>query len=206
MTALDVGSPAATIAEAVFARALSALKDERVTASVVLPGPDVPATAPDRDAFIEQVRQALYASKIAAYAQGFQLLNFSAQDAGWHLDFASIARMWRGGCIIRAAFLDRVAEAFGEQHDLPNLLLAPYFRDAIATSQAAWRQVISRAVLSGIPTPAFSSALPGRGVPTQRVRSARHGRQRVRVDERSLHDAVRSSASEGLLHAPQSPG
>ncbi|SEJ89867.1 6-phosphogluconate dehydrogenase [Deinococcus reticulitermitis] len=159
VAALDAGSPAATIAEAVFARAMSALKDERVAASHLLPGPDAPVSVADRDVFVEGVRQALYASKIAAYAQGFQLLKLSAQDAGWHLDFASIARMWRAGCIIRAAFLDRVADAFGEQHDLPNLLLAPYFREAIADAQGAWRQVVSTAVLSGIPTPAFSSAL-----------------------------------------------
>lgn len=157
--ALDVGSPAATIAEAVFARALSALKDERVAASQVLTGPEPLGSSLDRSIFVEQVRQALYASKIAAYAQGFQLLRLKAQDAGWQLDFASIARMWRGGCIIRAAFLDRVAEAFGEQRDLPNLLLSPYFRDAMTRAQGAWRQVVSTAALRGVPTPAFSSAL-----------------------------------------------
>ncbi|MFC4452797.1 decarboxylating NADP(+)-dependent phosphogluconate dehydrogenase [Deinococcus sonorensis] len=156
--ALDVGSPAATITEAVYARAISALKEERVAASRVLKGP-LPQPAPDRELFIEQVRRALYASKIAAYAQGFQLMDLSARENGWTLDFGSIAMMWRGGCIIRAQFLDRIKEAYDAQRSLNNLLLAPYFSDIMAEHQAAWRQVIASAVLGGTWIPAFSSAL-----------------------------------------------
>lgn len=158
VAALDAGSPAATITEAVYARAMSALKAERVAASRVLSGPTFAAPA-DREAFIEGVRQALYASKIAAYAQGFQLLHLSARDAGWTLDYGQIAQMWRGGCIIRAAFLDRIKEAFDAQPDLPNLLLAPYFREAVGGAQAAWRGTVAAAVVGGVPVPAFSSAL-----------------------------------------------
>jgi len=158
VAALDAGSPAATITEAVYARAMSALKAERVAASAVLSGPTFAAPA-DRDAFVEGVRRALYASKIAAYAQGFQLLHLSAQDAGWTLDYGRIAQMWRGGCIIRAAFLDRIKEAYDAQPDLPNLLVAPYFRDAVQGAQDAWRETLAAAVRGGVPVPAFSSAL-----------------------------------------------
>ena len=158
VAALDAGSPAATITEAVYARAMSALKEERVAASKVLSGPQVIPPA-DKAEFIEQVRRALYASKIAAYAQGFQLLQLSAQDSGWTLNFGGIAQMWRGGCIIRAAFLDCIKEAYDARADLPNLLLAPYFQEAIQGAQTSWRQVIATAALNGIPVPAFSSAL-----------------------------------------------
>ncbi|UBV42032.1 decarboxylating NADP(+)-dependent phosphogluconate dehydrogenase [Deinococcus taeanensis] len=158
VAALDAGSPAATITEAVYARAMSALKAERVAASAVLSGPAFAAPA-DREAFVEQVRQALYASKIAAYAQGFQLLHLSAQDAGWTLDYGQIAQMWRGGCIIRAAFLDRIKDAYDAQPALANLLIAPYFRDAVHGAQGAWRETVAAAVRGGVPVPAFSSAL-----------------------------------------------
>ncbi len=156
--ALDAGSPAATITEAVYARAMSALKDERVAASHILSGPESVAPV-DRAAYVEQVRQALYASKIAAYAQGFQLLRLAAHEHNWALNFGGIALMWRGGCIIRAVFLDRIKEAYEVQHDLANLLLAPYFQQAIKSTQAAWRQTVASAALNGIPTPAFSSGL-----------------------------------------------
>lgn len=158
VAALDAGSPAATITEAVYARAMSALKAERVAASAVLDGPAFPVPA-DRDAFVEGVRQALYASKIAAYAQGFQLLHLSAQDAGWTLDYGRIAQMWHGGCIIRAAFLDRIKEAYDAQPGLANLLVAPYFCEAVRGAQAAWRDTVAAAVRGGVPVPAFSSAL-----------------------------------------------
>ena len=158
VTALDVGAPAATITEAVFARAISALKDERVAASKVLPGPDAPPT-PDREAFVEAVRQALYASKIAAYAQGFQLMDLTAREHGWTLNFGGIAQMWRGGCIIRAAFLDDIKAAYDADGELKNLLLAPCFAGIMASHQAAWRGVVSAAVLGGTWIPAFSSAL-----------------------------------------------
>ena len=157
-TALDVGSPAMTITEAVYARAISALKNERVAASKVLKGPQA-RPKPDQAEFVEQVRRALYASKIAAYAQGFQLMKLAAAENGWTLDFGSVAMMWRGGCIIRAAFLDDIKAAYDAQPELGNLLLAPYFANLMESHQGAWRQVISVAVLGGVWIPAFSSAL-----------------------------------------------
>ena len=232
---LMLGAPVTAITEAVFARALSALKDERVAASRVLAGPEprsgsgpepvsgvgpgpepgpgygsgpdpgpghelradaLPAVSGERPAtggiphwptgdaaspaanrhteagapahepgdaraaaFAEDVRQALYASKICSYAQGFQLLSMASAEHGWRLDLGAIALLWRGGCIIRAAFLDRIEAAYGEAPDLPNLLLAPYFRDAVAGAQSAWRRVVATAVIRGVPAPAFSSAL-----------------------------------------------
>ena len=169
---LMLGAPVTAITEAVFARALSALKDERVAASRVLPGPapsggsgagvaSSAADGLDSDAasFAEDVRQALYASKICSYAQGFQLLAMASAEYGWRLDLGAIALMWRGGCIIRAAFLDRIKAAWDEKPDLANLLLAPYFRNAIAGAQGAWRRVVASAVLRGVPVPAFASAL-----------------------------------------------
>ena len=164
---LMLGAPVTAITEAVFARALSALKDERVAASRVLAGPEPvsgsgpePGPGPGPDpAFAEDVRQALHASKICSYAQGFQLLSMASAEHGWRLDLGAIALMWRGGCIIRAAFLDRIEAAYDEAPDLPNLLLAPYFRDAVAGAQAAWRRVVATAVIHGVPAPAFSSAL-----------------------------------------------
>ncbi|OPZ27389.1 MAG: 6-phosphogluconate dehydrogenase, NADP(+)-dependent, decarboxylating [Lentisphaerae bacterium ADurb.BinA184] len=157
-SALDLGAPAPTVAEAVFARCLSALKEERVVAAQVLRSPQ-PAFTGDRAAFIEDVRQALYASKICSYAQGFQLMRLAAAEYKWDLNYGQIALMWRGGCIIRARFLGRIKEAFDEDAELASLLLAPYFRDAIARSQAAWRRVVAAAVTFGVPAPAFSSAL-----------------------------------------------
>ena len=181
---LMLGAPVTAITEAVFARALSALKEERVAASRVLPGPvrlppgrsdadgessrdgmpsagsaDAGGRGGDAVSFAEDVRQALYASKICSYAQGFQLLSMASAEYGWRLDFGSIALMWRGGCIIRAAFLDRIKAAYDETPELANLLLAPYFREAIASAQAAWRRVVATAVMRGVPVPAFSSAL-----------------------------------------------
>ena len=219
---LMLGAPVTAITEAVFARALSALKDERVAASRVLAGPEPmdgsgsepgpglePGPSPGRGfevdvppsvageragaggfthrstvdapsppanrhvgaggsaygldaratAFAEDVRQALYASKICSYAQGFQLLSTASAEHGWRLDLGAVALLWRGGCIIRAAFLDRIEAACADTPDLPNLLLAPYFRDAVAGAQSAWRRVVATAVIRGVPTPAFSSAL-----------------------------------------------
>ena len=156
--ALDLGVPAPTIAEAVFSRTLSAIKDERVAAAQILSGPDQDFSG-DRDAFIEDVRQSLYASKICSYAQGFQLMRAAAQEYGWSLNYGGIALLWRGGCIIRAQFLGHIKEAFEAQPDLANLLLAPYFTRAIDTAQPAWRRVVGTAVGHGIAVPAFSSAL-----------------------------------------------
>lgn len=156
--ALQLGAPTATITEAVFARCISALKEERVEASGLLQGASGTFNG-DRDAFIEDVRQSLYASKICSYAQGFQLLKMAGVEHDWQFNFGSIALMWRGGCIIRAQFLGDIKEAFDANQDLTNLLLAPYFSDAIAQSQESWRRGISTAVQLGIPVPAFSSAL-----------------------------------------------
>ncbi|MFN2183484.1 MAG: decarboxylating NADP(+)-dependent phosphogluconate dehydrogenase [Anaerolineae bacterium] len=157
-SALDMGTPAPTVAEAVFARFMSAIKEERVAASKELEGP-VPAYEGERAAMIEEIRQALYASKICSYAQGFQLMRAAAGEYGWNLDFGGIALLWREGCIIRAQFLERIKEAYDQDPDLANLLLAPYFRQAIDRSQKAWRRVVAVAVENGIPVPAFSSAL-----------------------------------------------
>ncbi len=157
--ALQLGAVATAITEAVYARSLSALKEERVAASAVLQGPPPAPFSGDRSAFIEDVRRALYASKICSYAQGFQLLRMAAEEYDWQLNFGSIALMWRGGCIIRAQFLGRIKEAFDADPQLANLLLAPYFQQAIAQSQASWRRVVAKAVECGVPVPAFSSAL-----------------------------------------------
>ncbi len=157
--ALDLGVPSTLVTEAVYARSLSALKDARVRASKVLQGPSEVKFTGDKKAFIDEVRQALYASKICSYAQGFVQMQAAAIEHQWPLDFGSIALLWRGGCIIRARFLERIKEAFDQNPKLENLLLAPYFQDAIHKSQAAWRRVVSTAVQMGIAVPAFSTAL-----------------------------------------------
>ncbi|MEX0938198.1 MAG: decarboxylating NADP(+)-dependent phosphogluconate dehydrogenase [Pirellulales bacterium] len=156
--ALDLGVPSTLVTEAVYARSLSALKDARVRASKVLSGPSGRYSG-EKDEFVESVRQALYASKICSYAQGFVQLQAAAQEHDWPLNFGDIALLWRGGCIIRAVFLDRIKDAFEENPNLENLLLAPYFRDAVDKAQPAWRHVVSKAAELGIPTPAFSTAL-----------------------------------------------
>jgi len=155
---LDLGVPAQTIAIAVFARMMSALKAERVVAAKVLKGP---ATKFDGDAkaFVEMIRQALYASKICSYAQGFQLLRAAHQEFGWNLQFGTIASLWRAGCIIRAQFLSKIRDAYGRDPALPNLLLDPYFAGAIERTSAGWRKVVATAAEVGVPVPAFSSAL-----------------------------------------------
>ena len=159
-SALDLGIPVTSITEAVFARFLSALKAERVRAAEVLPGPSAHFSGGgDSQALIESIRQALYASKIAAYAQGLQLLTAAASEYSWQLDLGKIATIWRGGCIIRAQFLNRIKEAYDAQPDLQNLLMAPYFRDAVAQGQESWRRVVGMAAEHGVPVPAFSSAL-----------------------------------------------
>jgi 6-phosphogluconate dehydrogenase len=156
--ALDLGVPSTLVTEAVYARCLSALKEARVRASKVLKGPDL--TTHDRPAeFIEQVRQALYASKIASYAQGYVQLAAAAKEHEWPLDYGAIAMMWRGGCIIRAQFLERIHDAYKAQPDLENLMLAPYFADALAKAQQSWRHVIATAATIGVPVPAFMTAL-----------------------------------------------
>jgi 6-phosphogluconate dehydrogenase len=157
--ALDLGVPSTLVTEAVYARSLSSMKAARVRGSEVLDGPIDVRYDGDRDTLIEQVRQALYASKICSYAQGYVQLQAAAEEHDWTLDYGNIAMLWRGGCIIRAQFLDRIKEAFDEDANLGNLLLHPYFRDAIHASQNSWRHVIETAVRLGLPTPAFSTAL-----------------------------------------------
>ncbi len=156
--ALDLGIPSTLVTEAVYARALSALKEARVRASTLLPGPDGRYQG-DVKQFIEQVRQALYASKICSYAQGFAQMRLASAEYKWDLNFGAISLLWRGGCIIRAVFLERIKEAFDADPNLENLLLAPYFREAVTRAQTAWRNVVKTAVDLGIPTPAFSAAL-----------------------------------------------
>ncbi len=156
--ALDLGIPAQTIAEAVFARTMSALKEERAAAAKQLAGPKVQFQG-DKAEFIEMIRQALYASKICSYAQGFQLMRAASEEYKWGLNFGHIALLWRSGCIIRAKFLDNIKQAYDRRPDLPNLLLDPYFKAAIEKSQMAWRKVIATATECGIWIPAFSSAL-----------------------------------------------
>ena len=156
--ALDLGVPSTLVTEAVYARSLSALKDARVRASKVLKGPSAKYQG-DKATFIEQVRQALYASKICSYAQGFVQLQAAAKEHDWPLDYGNIALLWRGGCIIRARFLERIKEAFDADKQLENLLLAPYFTKAVQEAQPAWRHVVSTAITLGIPVPAFTTAL-----------------------------------------------
>jgi 6-phosphogluconate dehydrogenase len=157
--ALDLGVPSTLVTEAVYARSLSAMKEARVRASKVLKGPAEIKFNGDRQAFIDATRQALYASKICSYAQGFVQMAAAAQEHNWPLNFGDIALLWRGGCIIRARFLDRIKEAFDADPKLENLLLAPYFTEAVEKAQPAWREVVCTAVQHGIPVPAFTSAL-----------------------------------------------
>jgi 6-phosphogluconate dehydrogenase len=156
--ALDLGVPSTLVTEAVYARCLSALKEQRVRASRVLPGPAASYRG-DRGAFIEQVRQALYASKICSYAQGFVQMQAAAKEHDWSLNCGNIALLWRGGCIIRARFLDRIKEAFDADANLENLLLAPYFTKVITEAQVAWRHVAATAIELGVPVPALTTAL-----------------------------------------------
>ncbi len=160
MNALDLGIPLTLIAEAVQARSLSALRDERGRASSVLSGPDTPpAIVVQREPFLGDLEQALFSSKIVSYAQGYMLLRMADQEYGWDLNPGGIALVWRAGCIIRSAFLDRIQEAFQEHPALENLLLAPFFRDQVNRAQEGWRRVVARAVEAGVPVPAMASGL-----------------------------------------------
>lgn len=158
VTALDFGQPLTLIGEAVFARCLSAQKEERVAAAKILTGPDAKFDG-DKQALLDDLMQALYASKIVSYAQGYQLMRAAAIEHGWELKHGEIALMWRGGCIIRSAFLGKIKEAFDKDSELVNLLIDPFFKDAIDTAQSAWRRVVMKSVELGIPLPAISSAL-----------------------------------------------
>lgn len=158
VAALDTGVPLTLIAEAVFARALSALKEERVAAAQLLGSP-IPTFTGDKATFIEDLRQALFAAKIVSYTQGYMLMRAATAEFGWQLAYGNIALMWRGGCIIRAAFLDDIKAAFDAQPDLTNLLLAPFFTEKMKAAEGAWRRVVGTAVSLGIPVPALASAL-----------------------------------------------
>ena len=157
-TSLDVATPLTLITESVFARILSSMKDERVLASKILTGPKADFSA-DKKAFIDEIGHALYAAKLVSYTQGYQLMRAAAKEFGWNLNFGGIALIWRGGCIIRSAFLGKIKEAFVLNPDLVNLLLDPFFKEAISKSQQSLRNVLADAIKNGIPTPALSSAL-----------------------------------------------
>jgi 6-phosphogluconate dehydrogenase len=156
--AMELGVPLTLIVEAVFARSLSAIKEERVKAASLLIRTNK-AYAGDRKALVHDLGNALYAAKIVSYAQGYALMKAAAGVYGWDLNYGNIALMWRGGCIIRSAFLGKIREAFDNNPSLDNLLLDPYFRDKMQKSQEGWRRVVSAAVMHGIPVPSISSAL-----------------------------------------------
>jgi 6-phosphogluconate dehydrogenase len=158
ISSLDLGVPVTLIGEAVFARCLSAMKEERTASSKSLTGPRVVVPA-DRKAFIEDVRRALYCSKMISYAQGYMLLREAAKEYKWNLNFGGIALMWRGGCIIRSRFLAKIKEAYDKNPKLTNLLMDEFFQQTILNYQASWRNAIVHAIQSGVPTPAFSTAL-----------------------------------------------
>jgi len=159
INALDLGQPVTLIGESVFARCLSALKEERVEAAKILKGPAGKAVVGDRATFIEDVRRALYSSKIVSYAQGYMLLRAAAKEHGWNLNMGGIALMWRGGCIIRSRFLGKIKEAFDKNPGIENLLLDSFFSSALNNYQASWRKAVVKAVELGVPTPAFFTAL-----------------------------------------------
>ena len=159
INALEMGVPAPTVSEAVFARCLSAIKEERVDASKLLSAPQTPNTNFNKEDFVSSIRDALYCSKICSYAQGFQLMREAQKEYHWDLNFGEIAKIWRGGCIIRAAFLQKITDAYSKSSDLPNLLMDDYFKNCINKYQSSWRKVIGIAIEYGIPVPTFSSAI-----------------------------------------------
>ena len=158
VSALDVGAPLTLISESVFSRILSSMKNERVQAAQILSGPTAVFSG-DKKAFAKEIEQALYASKIVSYAQGYDLMKKVSIELNWNLNFGEIAMMWRGGCIIRSAFLNNIKEAYDKKPDLANLLLDDFFKKAIETAQTGWRNVCAYAAVNGVPVPAFSSAL-----------------------------------------------
>jgi len=158
-SALDTGQPVTLIGESVFARCLSALKEERVAASKILEGPAAKPAVGDRAEYIEAVRCALYCSKIISYAQGYMLLRAAAKENGWNLNMGGIALMWRGGCIIRSRFLGKIKDAFDKNPAIENLLLDSFFSGALNQYQGGWRKALGHAIELGVPTPAFSTAL-----------------------------------------------
>ncbi len=191
-SALDLGISAPTIAEAVFARCISAVKEERAAASTVLSGPST-TYGGDTKEFIEAIRQALYASKVCSYAQGFALMREAGKEYGWDLSFGEIAKIWRGGCIIRAQFLHHITAAYERDSKLANLMLDPFFKDVLENAQESWRHVVASAAHLGYPVPAFSSALayfdsyrrerlPANLIQAQRDYFGAHSYQRVDKD------------------------
>ncbi|MFN2275974.1 MAG: NADP-dependent phosphogluconate dehydrogenase, partial [Candidatus Promineifilaceae bacterium] len=157
-TALDLGIPLTLIGEAVFARFLSALKEERTRAAAVLGSP-IPVYEGEKGALLADLQEALYASKIVSYTQGYMLMRAASEEYGWNLAYGNIALMWRGGCIIRAAFLDDIKAAFDSNPELDNLLLDSFFKEQVQLAEGAWRRVVSTGATLGIPLPAMSSAL-----------------------------------------------
>src|SRR5690606_1036037 len=211
--ALDLGVPVSGIAEAVFARSLSGHAGLR-SAAKPLPGPR-PTLGGRGDDLVGDVEQALYASKIIAYAQGFDLIRAGSDEHGWGVDPAALATIWRGGCIIRAAFLDRIRTAFEEEPDLPTLLVAPHFAEALAAAQPAWRKVVSTAVSAGVPVPGFAAALayydglraerlPAALVQAQRGYFGAHPYRRVDRD-RAFHPGWRPDRGQEAVHRGRDP-
>jgi 6-phosphogluconate dehydrogenase len=157
-TSLNLGVPVSGIAEAVFARSLSSQAAQRAAAGD-LPSHATKWEVADKKAFVEAVRKALYASKLVAYAQGFDAIRAGAKEYNWEIDLGAVSKIWRGGCIIRAQFLNRIADAYAHNPSLESLILDPYFTNAVAEAVGAWREVVAKASLAGIPVPAFASSL-----------------------------------------------
>jgi len=199
-SALDLGVPVPTITAAVFARCLSSYKDERVAASTLLAGGETKAFDGKREDLIDAVHDALFASKICSYAQGFALMKAASEEYNWNLNYGDIALLWRGGCIIRAQFLDDIKKAFTANPALPNLLVAPTFREALAKTQKNWRSVVSLCALQGLPAPAFSASLdyydsyrqpnlPANMIQAQRDYFGAHTYKRIDDDKGPFHTA-----------------
>ena len=159
ISALDLGEPLTLISESVYARCLSALKEERMEASKILEGPEPVRFTGDRKAFLEDLRRALFASKVVSYAQGYSLMRAAAKEYGWDLNYGGIALLWRGGCIIRSVFLGKIKEAFDKNPALANILLDPYFKEKLSDAQKGWRNVVSQAIVNGVPAPCMTAAL-----------------------------------------------
>ena len=159
ISALDLGEPLTLISESVYARCLSALKEERTEASRILEGPEPERFTGDREAFLEDLREALFASKVVSYAQGYSLMRAAAKEYGWNLNYGGIALLWRGGCIIRSVFLGKIKDAFDKNPELANILLDPYFKEKLSKAQKGWRNVVAKAVANGVPAPCMTAAL-----------------------------------------------
>jgi 6-phosphogluconate dehydrogenase len=159
ISALDTGVPLTLIGESVFARCLSAQKDERVVASGILEGPKPQKFTGDKKAFLEDLKNALFAAKVVSYAQGYALMRAAAKEYGWNLNYGGIALMWRGGCIIRSVFLGKIKEAFDNNPEISNILLDPYFSGKMAAAQQGWRNVLATAIMNGVPAPCLTAGL-----------------------------------------------